>query len=404
MSAKVTPVAEGTVTVIAKSQENGGKYASCKVTVSKKAKKPYSIAIAVKKGTNPIDIGSETKTLQLEATVTYDDGTTDKNVTWKSLDETIATIDSTGLVTGVKASKTKVTITATAGSVTEPYQVEVVEKKHVTSVTVTPTSLTLDVGKTATLSAAVAPDGAPAGLTFDSLNKSIATVTSAGVVTAVAKGKTEIIVTSTDNTKMFAKCEVEVTQPATGIALDKTGPIDLKVGKTQALKATVTPTNANDKTVEWKSDKPAVATVSEDGVITAIAKGSATITAKANGGTNVKTTIVVNVTEPAKIDKVKNVVTELNADKSIQVSWDKATAGGDHYWVFCKQGGTEVYKTHVDNINTTTATIPVKDGTKTILESGKDYEVTVQTTIGLDELDPDFTEGPLSDAVTVNYK
>ena len=83
----------------------------------------------------------------------------------------------------------------------------------------------------------------------------------------------------------------------TGITLDQEA-IQLKAGKTKQLTATVTPDNATDKTVAWSSSDESVATVSEDGTVTAVAEGTATITATANGGDNITATCVVTVPAP----------------------------------------------------------------------------------------------------------
>ena len=83
----------------------------------------------------------------------------------------------------------------------------------------------------------------------------------------------------------------------TGITLDQEA-IQLKAGKTKQLTATVTPDNATNKTVAWSSSDESVATVSEDGTVTAVAEGTATITATANGGENITATCVVTVPAP----------------------------------------------------------------------------------------------------------
>ena len=81
-----------------------------------------------------------------------------------------------------------------------------------------------------------------------------------------------------------------------GIALDKTK-LALTVGDTQALTATITPDDANNKNVSWSSDKPSVATVDENGTVTAVAAGTANITVKTVDG---EKTAVCAVTVTAK--------------------------------------------------------------------------------------------------------
>ncbi len=89
----------------------------------------------------------------------------------------------------------------------------------------------------------------------------------------------EVSYDGTGNIKVWT-----VTMPVSGVALDKTS-AELQVGKTLTLTATVTPDNATDKAVAWTSSNDAVATVDANGVVTAKAEGTATITATAGGKT-----------------------------------------------------------------------------------------------------------------------
>ena len=89
----------------------------------------------------------------------------------------------------------------------------------------------------------------------------------------------EVSYDGTGNIKVWT-----VTMPVSGVALDKTS-AELQVGKTLTLTAAVTPDNATDKAVAWTSSNDAVATVDANGVVTAKAEGTATITATAGGKT-----------------------------------------------------------------------------------------------------------------------
>ncbi len=113
---------------------------------------------------------------------------------------------------------------------------------------------------------------------------------STGKITELPGGGT---VTSADD-----KTEVEVTEiPATGISLNQTE-LSLTPGETSALTATVAPDNATDKTVNWTSSDTSVATVDENGNVTAVAPGTATITATANGGSGKSASCEVTVAYP----------------------------------------------------------------------------------------------------------
>lgn len=153
----------------------------------------------------------------------------------------------------------------------------------VTGVTLDKNTLTLEIGGTATLIATVAPENATdKSVTWESDKTNIATVDSTGKVTAISDG-TAIITVKTANGKT-ATCTVTVNAaviPVTGIELNKTE-LTLEIGDTETLTASVTPENATDKAVTWTVAPAGVATV-ENGVVTAIKDGTATITATANG-------------------------------------------------------------------------------------------------------------------------
>lgn len=151
------------------------------------------------------------------------------------------------------------------------------EPTPVASVTLDKTQATLIIGETVKLNATVTPDdAADKTVTWSSSDNTVATVVD-GVVTAVKVGNAAITATAGEKT---ATCAVTVApKEVAGITLDKTSAV-LKKGETLKLTATVTPDDATDKTVTWKSSNTEVATVA-DGVVTAVAAGSATITASA---------------------------------------------------------------------------------------------------------------------------
>lgn len=169
----------------------------------------------------------------------------------------------------------------------------------VTSVTLAPETLSIEEGKTAELTATISPANASdKQFSWDVKDTEIASVygytSETKTVTALKEGQTQITVTVDGQT---ASCTVTVT-PRTisveSITLNKTQ-LSLVKGATETLTATVLPTTATDKAVTWESSDTAVATV-ENGVVTAVAAGNATITAKAGEKT---ATCAVTVTNPS---------------------------------------------------------------------------------------------------------
>ena len=167
----------------------------------------------------------------------------------------------------------------------------------VTGVTLDKSTLSLVEGSSETLSATVTPENAAnRAVTWTSSNTAVAAFSN-GVVTAKSAGTATITATTADG-GYTASCTVTVTAKAptvisvTGISLNKSA-VSLEEGKTEALTATITPSNATNKAVSWKSSNTAVAVVS-NGVVTAKSAGTATITATtADGGYTASCTVTV---------------------------------------------------------------------------------------------------------------
>lgn len=164
----------------------------------------------------------------------------------------------------------------------------------VTGISVNKTTLSLKTGETASLTATVSPSNATdKTVTWSSSSTKVATV-SGGKVTAVAAGTATITAKAGNKT---ATCTVTVSNAnvaVTGISLNKTS-LSLTTGESATLTATVSPSNATDKTVTWSSNNTKVATVS-GGKVTAVAAGTATITANAGNKTATCSVTVSNAT------------------------------------------------------------------------------------------------------------
>lgn len=171
----------------------------------------------------------------------------------------------------------------------------------VTAISLSQTSLTLTKGESATLTVKHTPAELEAPTyTWTSSNTSVATVAN-GKITAVDEGTTTITVTAPER-NLTASCTITVNSivPAS-ITLNEQS-LSLIVGNTSQLSATVSPNDAKDKSVSWSSSDANIATVSQDGLITAIAPGTATITAKTNtGGLTATCSVEVKKIEVASV-------------------------------------------------------------------------------------------------------
>jgi len=154
-----------------------------------------------------------------------------------------------------------------------------------TSVDVSPSSAFLNLGSTLTLSANVLPSGAPSGITWSSLNPSIATVSN-GVVTPVSVGVATIRATSTTNNTVYGSASITVTNhsvPVTGVSISPTS-LNLDVGSSASLIASVMSANATNKSVTWASSHPSIASVNNSGQVSGLTVGSGTITVTTSEG------------------------------------------------------------------------------------------------------------------------
>jgi len=287
----VTAVGSGTATITVSTQD-GGKTATCAVSVTV----PVS-GVSLNLTSLSLTMGG-TQTATLAATV-EPSAAANKSVTWTSDNTSVATVNN-GVVTAVAAGNATITVTTVEGGKTATCAVTVAAASQsnnvaVTGVTLAPTSLSLTVGgSTGSLTATVAPSNATnKTVSWSTSDASVATVYN-GVVTAVGSGTVTITVSTQDGGKT-ATCAVSVTAPVSGVSLSQTS-LSLTMGGTQTatLIATVQPSGAANKSVSWASSNPNVATVN-NGVVTAVAAGTATITVTTvEGGKTATCAVTVN--------------------------------------------------------------------------------------------------------------
>ncbi len=232
---------------------------------------------------------NEADTYKLRASIKPDNASSPV-INWNSSDENIATVDENGLVTALSKGTATITATTEENNFTASCVVNVL--RPVSSIELNYSELNIGVGYTKTLIATVYPETASnASFVWSTDDASIATVSN-GIVTAVGYGTTKIKATTVDG-GYVAECTINSTIPVNGISLNKSN-IEMIAGDTVSLVATVTPTDAFDKSVIWSSSNTTVATV-ENGLVTAKSEGTVTITAKTNdGGKTASCVITVN--------------------------------------------------------------------------------------------------------------
>ena len=304
---KVASVKDGVVTAVAPGKADikataGGYSAVCSVTVTKK-----TIAVTgVKISKSSLEL-TEGDTATLTAEVEPSNAT-DKTVTWSSSDDKVASVKD-GVVTAVAPGEAD--IKATAGGFSATCKVTVNKKiVHVKSVELSQSELALKKGDVYTLIATVLPeDATDKTVSWSSSAPTVVSVEN-GVLTALKTGTAIITVVTNDGNRKDT-CEVTVKEEDIELVSIKFDLEDkdllLARGTTYFVPVVFEPSNATDKTLEWTSSDDEVASV-EDGVITAVGAGTATIKATASNGCSDELTVKVFVAaksltiDPAEVE------------------------------------------------------------------------------------------------------
>ena len=224
-----------------------------------------------------------------------------QDLEWESTDAAVAKVQySSGryVLYAYKNGTTTITATATDGSgVTASCEVTVNINYPVQGISLNHDAKTFTkAGETLQLTTTIYPDSATnKTVTWKSSDKTVATVDESGLVTAVGNGTANITATTEDG-NFKATCQVTVEIPELTLSLDKTELTLTQTEEQQKLTATVSDT---EEKVTWLSSDPFVATVARDGTVTAIANGTATITASARGKTASCTVEVALTDTPA---------------------------------------------------------------------------------------------------------
>ena len=262
----ITAISAGISNIIAKSID-GLISDTCKVTVIQPV---MGVAISQEEYT----FNKVGDAFQLTATIMPEDAS-NKEVRWSSSNENVCVVNN-GLVTAVAPGTATITVTTLDGNFTANCIVKVVQ--HVTKVALNKSELSLKVNEMEQLSATVSPDNAEnKAITWSSSDEQIAFVDENGNVTTLKDGEAWIKVVSVDNPEAKDSCMVRVIQPVTGVSLSEGKYTFENVGETIQLTATIAPDDASNKELRWSCSNENVCVVS-NGLVTAVAPGTATVT------------------------------------------------------------------------------------------------------------------------------
>lgn len=339
----VTGIAAGTATITVTTQD-GNKTATSTITVTAS---PVAVTgVSVAPTTVSTSVGS---TQQLTATVSPANAT-NKNVTWSSSNNSIATVNAAGLVTGVAVGTATITVTTQDGARTATATVMVTQTLNAQIIastagasepgnatvnsydgnattrwandgtlpnawieytldntyTLTSINLTMFNGSTRTYPIEISVNGTVAWSGSTALTSGVW----ARSITATGnKVRIRMTAANSSGTNWFSISEITITGtvasstvPVASVAVSPVS-ATLNVGATRTLTATVSPSNATNKNVSWSSSNPAVATVSASGIVTGVAAGSASITVTTQDGakTALSAITVTSVSAPTPL-------------------------------------------------------------------------------------------------------
>lgn len=305
----ITAISPGSATITVSSTDGSNIFAIVLITVTDIPIIPVS-SITLNQTSATLH---PTNTLALMATITPSNAT-DKTVIWSS-SSTNATVNSSGIVTAVSAGSAVIRATTASGNLMTICTLTITIS--VASVTISPTSFTLNTGSTKSLIATVLPSNATNKIVlWSSDNTSVATVCSLGVVSGLSVGSTTIRAQTVDG-EFIATSDVTVAVGVQSVILN-TRNISLLKGTTFQAISTIAPSNATNKTIIWSSAVPRIATVSNSGLITAIENGTGIISCFSQDG-NKTASIIVRITTPVSSVRLNQTTLTLTRNAMYQM-------------------------------------------------------------------------------------
>lgn len=362
---KIDALKDGTAVITA---AVGDKTATCTVTVKEEPLQSISL------NKTSMEL-AKTENETLEVTYNPVDTTDDKTVTWTSADPNVATVEN-GVVTGVSVGTT--TITATVGNKTTTCDVTVTSPLK--EIKVNPSEVTVLKNQSQTVNVEYLPADTTDDktITWSIDNSKIADIAANGAeVTITGKKQGEAVVTATSANGLTSTCKVEVKEvPITAIKLDVTSK-KLEPGEIQTVNVEYLPADTTDeKAVTWKSSNTDVATVDENGVITAVAGGQADITATTANGVSA----ICKITVPIHLNGISLEKTSLNLRKgqsseALSVVYDPVNTTDELPTIWSSSDET------VATVNAQGVVTGLKEGTATIKVQVGTFTATCEVTV-----------------------
>ena len=291
--------------VITVTTQDGNKSANVNVTVTKKVNNLDSVC----KSALEKDSSKKSYTLTFLQAINvkyFNDSLVNDLVTWSSSDPTIVKVDRKGNVLAIGTGKAYVNVSCN-NKVYERIEINAIKRDSVKAnkITLSPSSLTINVGVTKSISATVTPKNASVkNLKWVSSDNTIAKVNNKGQVTGVKAGKTKISVSTADgsataNMNVVVKSSGSATKPSTSVGVKTINvyprSMNLSVGSTGYIDAVVLPENASNNKILYSSSNTKVATVNKYGTVKAVGAGTAVIKVSSDADSKLYKKVTVRV-------------------------------------------------------------------------------------------------------------
>ena len=322
----VTAVGKGTASVVATTEDTGVS-AECEITVHKHVE-----SVSMDKHSYTAYVGRE---FTLSAEVTPADAYI-TDIIWKSSDSTVATVEN-GRVVPLRKGTVIISAHSADGGFVDYCFVNV--GIGMEAISFDKTEMSIHKGESFDIEVTVSPDNATAKeLIWTSTDSEIATVVDGTVTAGNKSGTVTIKAVSADNSEAFAECTVTVIEQVTYIILNE-DEIELLAEESFTLVPVIIPDNATYPETQWKSSDETVAIVDENGVVTAVAPGSAVITCT-NKDSLVSAICRVYVPTPVQYFTLELGSLSLSKGASAELSITAYPAGHDESFTFASSDNT----------------------------------------------------------------
>ncbi|MBP0725152.1 Ig-like domain-containing protein [Bacillus sp. RG28] len=328
---------------------------------------------------------------------TFPMNATDKSLIWTSANKDVLEVDQQGVVYAKNPGTTSVIITSKSKKVISSVTITVSKKEETIPVTMLELSnkeITMESGKTIKANLTIYPTNATdKSIIWSSSDERVAIVDQDGNITTKQDGVSNIVASTKDHLiSTYLTVYVRTNIVASDIELEKSN-YDIELNRKLQIVAKVLPTNATNKKIIWKSLNPSIVTVDQEGTITGLQVGQASITASTEDGKIIKS-ININVKSvqltPQEIYKLVNssivyvetydVNNRLTASGSGFITSSNGTVVTNYHVIYSQESPVKYVKVKLPNGNIYTVT--------RVIDYDKEKDLAVLQIDGVNNLPP----------------